>query len=98
MAATVSSSQPATIIGSGQRSSIDMATFANGVMLRFLDFNDGYTSKGESGHPSDSIAAVLTVAGALGRSGKDVITPTVLACEGFCRICDEVGLKPLGFA
>jgi 2-methylcitrate dehydratase len=66
-------------------------------MLRFLDFNDGYTSKGESGHPSDSIAAVLTVADALGRSGKDVITATVLAYEVFCRICDEVDLKPLGF-
>ena len=51
MAATVTSSEPATVIGSGARSSIDMATFANGVMLRFLDFNDGYTSKGESGHP-----------------------------------------------
>ena len=97
MAATVTSSEPATVIGSGARSSIDMATFANGVMLRFLDFNDGYTSKGESGHPSDSIAAVLTVADALGRSGKEAITATVLAYEVFCRICDEVDLKPLGF-
>ena len=97
MAATVTSSEPATVIGSGARSSIDMATFANGVMLRFLDFNDGYTSTGESGHPSDSIAAVLTVADALGRSGKEAITATVLAYEVFCRICDEVDLKPLGF-
>ena len=97
MAATVTSSEPATVIGSGARSSIDMATFANGVMLRFLDFNDGYTSKGESGHPSDSIAAVLTVADALGGSGKEAIIATVLAYEVFCRICDEVDLKPLGF-
>src|SRR4051812_982803 len=97
MAAMVTSTQPATLIGSGQRSSIDLATFANGVMLRFLDFNDGYTSTGESGHPSDSIAAILTVADALGRSGKDVIVATVLAYEVFCRICDEVDLKPLGF-
>ena len=97
IAATVTSSQPATIMGSGQRSSLDMSTFANGVMLRFLDFNDGYTSTGESGHPSDSIAAVLTVADALGRTGKEVITATVLAYEVFCRICDEVDLKPLGF-
>ena len=97
IAATVTSSEPATVIGSGARSSIDMATFANGVMLRFLDFNDGYTSKGESGHPSDSIAAVLTVADALGGSGKEAIIATVLAYEVFCRICDEVDLKPLGF-
>ena len=50
LAGMVTSSQPATVIGSGQRSSLDMATFANGVMIRFLDFNDGYTSTGESGH------------------------------------------------
>lgn len=97
LAGMVTSSQPATVIGSGQRSSLDMATFANGVMLRFLDFNDGYTSTGESGHPSDSIAAVLTLAEALKRSGKEVITATVLAYEVFCRICDAVDLKPLGF-
>src|SRR5476651_373331 len=97
IAGTVTSSKPATVIGSGQRSSLDLATFANGVMIRFLDFNDGYTSTGESGHPSDSIAAVLTLAEALGRSGKDVIVATVLAYEVFCRICDAVDLKPLGF-
>ena len=97
IAGTVTSTAPATVIGSGHRSSLDMATFANGVMLRFLDFNDGYTSTGESGHPSDSIAPILTLAEALGRSGKEVITATVLAYEVFCRICDEVDLKPLGF-
>jgi 2-methylcitrate dehydratase len=59
LAATVTSTQPCTIIGSGLTSSPDLATFANGVMIRYLDYNDGYTSK-ESGHPSDSIAAVLS--------------------------------------
>ena len=97
LAGTVTSTLPATVFGSGQRSSLDLATFANGVMLRFLDFNDGYTSTGESGHPSDSIAAVLTTAEAMRRSGREVITATVLAYEIFCRICDEVDLKPLGF-
>ncbi len=93
----MTSSAPATVIGSGQRTSLDLATFANGVMIRFLDFNDGYTSTGESGHPSDSIAAVLTRAEAFARSGRDVIAATVLAYEVFCRICDEADLKPLGF-
>ncbi len=63
LAGAVTSTQPATVILSGQRSSPDLATFANGVMIRFLDFNDGYTSSGESGHPSDSIAAVLAADG-----------------------------------
>src|SRR6185503_19940410 len=62
IAATVRSSEAVSVIGSGEHTSADLATFANGVMIRFLDFNDGYTSTGESGHPSDSIAAGLSTA------------------------------------
>jgi 2-methylcitrate dehydratase len=97
LAATVRSSEPVTVIGSGERTSADLATFANGVMIRFLDFNDGYTSTGESGHPSDSIAAVLSTAELRRRSGAEAIAATVLAYEVFCRVCDEADLKPLGF-
>jgi 2-methylcitrate dehydratase len=97
MAATVTCSQPATVMVAGHRTSPDLAAFANGVMLRFLDFNDGYTSTGESGHPSDSIAAVLSVGELMRRSGKEAIAATVLAYEVFCRICDQADLKPLGF-
>jgi 2-methylcitrate dehydratase len=97
MAATVTSTRPATVMVSGRRTSPDLAAFANGVMIRFLDYNDGYTSTGESGHPSDSIAAALTAAEIAGRSGKDLIVATVLAYEVFCRICDRADLKPLGW-
>jgi len=97
LAETVTSTRPATIMVSGRRTSPDLAAFANGVMIRFLDYNDGYTSTGESGHPSDSIAAALTAAEIAGRSGKDLIVATVLAYEFFCRICDEADLKPLGW-
>lgn len=97
VASTVTSSQPVTVMVSGECTSPDLAAFANGVMIRFLDFNDGYTSTGESGHPSDSIAAVLSVAELMKRSGKAAITATVLAYEVFCRVCDQVDLKPLGW-
>lgn len=97
IAGTVSADPGAAIIGSGARSSADLATFANGVMIRFLDFNDGYTSNGESGHPSDSLAAALTVAELMKRDGRELITAAVLAYEVFCRICDPVDLKPLGY-
>ena len=95
-AATVTSSSPATILGSGLATSPDMATFANGVMIRYLDYNDGYTSK-ESGHPSDSIAATLTCSEVGRAGGKGMIVATVLAYEAFCRICDAVDIKPGGF-
>lgn len=96
-ATEVRSNRPATIMVSGEQSTPELATFANGVMIRYLDFNDGYTSTGESGHPSDSIAAALTLAECLQRDGKDLLTAIVLAYEMFCRICDPVDLKPIGW-
>jgi 2-methylcitrate dehydratase len=96
LARTVSSQQPATVLGSGQQTSLDLATFANGVMMRYLDFNDGYTSK-ESGHPSDAIAAVLSPAEVVHGNGQAVITATVLAYEAFCRLCDAVCVRDRGF-
>ena len=93
MAGMVSSTHPVTVMGSGQQSSLDLASFANGVAIRYLDFNDGYTSS-ESGHPSDSIAASLSATEAAGGSGKTLILSTVLAYEVFCRLCDMVDIKP----
>jgi len=92
----VSCRQPATVLGSGGESSPDLATFANGVMMRYLDFNDGYTSK-ESGHPSDAVAAVLSPAEVVHGDGKSVITAIVLAYEVFCRLCDTVSVRARGF-
>jgi 2-methylcitrate dehydratase len=97
IAGAVASREPATVMVSGERSSVDLATFANGVMIRFLDFNDGYTSTGESGHPSDSIAAVLSVGERMRSSGREAIAATVLAYEVFCRMGDVADLKPFGF-
>ena len=96
LASTLTSTQPATVLGSGQTTSPDMAAFANGVMIRYLDFNDGYTSK-ESGHPSDSIAATLAATEVARGSGQRFLTATVVAYEAFCRVCDAVDLKPQGF-
>ncbi len=96
VAGEVTPAHPVTVMGSGQSSSLDLAVFANGVMIRFLDFNDGYTSQ-ESGHPSDSIAAALSATEAAGGSGKRLLVSTVLAYEAFCRICDTVDIKPRGF-
>jgi len=97
IAATVTSRDAATVMVSGLQTSPDLATFANGVMIRFLDFNDGYTSNGESGHPSDSLAAALTIAQLRRRSGRDLLAAAVAAYEVFCRVCDVADLKPLGW-
>lgn len=62
-----------TIIGSGARTSVDLAAMANGVAVRYLDYNDTYLSL-EPAHPSDNIPAAFAVAEAEGRDGRDLIT------------------------
>ncbi len=89
LASEVSSKQGATVLISGIRTSPDLAVFANGVMIRYLDFNDAFVSLTHgAGHPSDTIAALLTSAELTGRSGRDLIAATVLAYEVFCKIAD----------
>ncbi len=89
LAGGVSSDTPARILGAGESSSLDMAGFANGVMVRYLDCNDSYFSPG-GGHPSDMIPAALAVADSVGADGRSLITSIVLAYEVFCRIADRV--------
>jgi 2-methylcitrate dehydratase len=72
LAAGVSAVRGATVMCSGVKTSPDLAAFANGVMIRYLDFNDGYLSLG-GGHPSDTIAPLLSTAEVMGRSGRDLI-------------------------
>lgn len=95
-AATVTSTEPATILCTGQQTSPDLAAFANGVMIRYLDYNDGYIGR-EAGHPSDSIGALLSAAEIGRANGRELIVATVIAYEMFCRMCDIVNFKPMGF-
>jgi 2-methylcitrate dehydratase len=89
LASDVTSKQAATVLVSGVRTSPDLAVFANGVMIRYLDFNDAFVSLTHgAGHPSDTIAALLTAAELSGRSGRDLVTATVLTYEVFCKIAD----------
>ena len=95
LAGLVTSSQPATILYSGQKTSVDLAAFANDVMIRYLDYNDGYISDG-SGHPSDSIAALLSAAEVAHAGGRELIAATVLAYEVFGKMCDAWDNKGCG--
>src|SRR3989442_8008511 len=71
---------PATVMVGGQQTSPDMAAFANGVMTRYLDYNDYCYTHGR-GHPSDTIAPVLAAVEAARGDGKSVILGTVLAYD-----------------
>ncbi len=86
----------ATLIGTAEQSTPDLAAFVNGTMVRYLDYNDGYIGK-ELGHPSDNIPACLAVAEAEDKSGRDLILAIVLAYEVQCRLQDSGRLYSLGW-
>src|SRR6266446_4429854 len=89
-------SQPDAGILGGGRSSTEWATFVNGLLIRYLDYNDTYLSL-EPAHPSDNLAPVLSVGEAVGAGGRDLITAAVLAYEIQCRLCDAASLRKHGY-
>jgi len=91
----VQSDAGASLLGGG-RSSPEWATFVNGLLIRYLDYNDTYLSL-EPAHPSDNLAAVLAVGETAGASGRDLITAAVLAYEVQCRLCDAASLRKHGW-
>jgi 2-methylcitrate dehydratase len=88
-------SRPGASLFFGGQSSIEWATFVNGLLIRYLDYNDTYLSL-EPAHPSDNLAAVLSVGEAAKAGGKDLITAAVLAYEVQCRLCDAASLRKHG--
>lgn len=96
LAQTVTSTMPATVIGTAHKSSPEMAAFSNGVHFRYLDYNDTYLSK-EPAHPSDNLAAVLAIAEPFGANGREIITAIVLAYEIQCRLCDAASIRARGW-
>jgi 2-methylcitrate dehydratase len=81
------SDPPARILMTQEKSTPELAAFANGAMIRFEDINDGYLTR-SSCHPSDSLAGILAIADATKASGKDVITAVVAAYEAACGFAD----------
>ncbi len=95
-ARSVKATHGATVWGTDHKTTPDLAAFANGAFVRYLDFNDTYLAK-EPAHPSDNIAAILAVGEASRASGKRVIQAIALAYEIQCRLCDAAALRPRGW-
>ena len=96
LAARSSSVPPARVLGTGELTSIEAAAFANGVMVRYLDFNDTFMSR-EVAHPSDMIPAILAVADANHASGRQVLLAIATAYEVFASFADAVSLWEKGW-
>jgi 2-methylcitrate dehydratase len=83
----VTANPGATVLGTSHRTSAELAAFANGVMVRYLDFNDTSHSRA-GGHPSDNIPAVMAAAEYSGADSHALITGIVLAYEVMDRFGD----------
>ncbi|MBI4718099.1 MAG: MmgE/PrpD family protein [Planctomycetes bacterium] len=86
----------ATVWGTRHATTPDLAAFANGAMVRYLDYNDTYLSL-EPAHPSDNIPAAVAVTQATGKAGRDLITAIVIGYEIQCRLCDAASLRAGGW-
>jgi 2-methylcitrate dehydratase len=86
----------ATVIGTGRRTTPDLAAFANGAAGRYYDLNDFYVGR-QASHPSDTIAACLAVAEAERASAADLITAIALAYEINCRLVDAFDITARGW-
>jgi 2-methylcitrate dehydratase len=91
-----SGSRKVSVLGSAPQTTPEMAAFANGVMMRFLDMNDMYREK-SGGHPSDVFAAVLAAAEAVRADGPSFITAAAIAYEIFCSFCDSIDINSKGW-
>ncbi len=95
-AEAVNDTRAGIVLGTEHSTSPDRATFANGTIIRYLDYNDTYLSL-EPAHPSDNLAAAIAVAQAAGKTGKDLILAAVIGYEIQCRLCDAASLRAHGW-
>jgi 2-methylcitrate dehydratase len=96
LAPTTTGDRAARLWGPLSYTTIDMAAFANGVMVRYLDLNDAWRTK-DAHHPSDYLPGIIAVAEAYGRSGRETIVALAVAYEIMCRFTDIVPFNTAGW-
>lgn len=75
----------------------DRAAFLNCALVRYLDFNDSYLSRGETCHPSDNLGAVLAASEYAGGSGRELLAALAVAYQVQCRLSDVAPVRAKGF-
>ncbi len=93
LAAAVQGTPPARVIGTPTPTSLEMAAFANGVLIRYLDFNDQLVS----GHPSDGLGALLGIADALALDGPALVGGMHVLYEVYGRLQAAALLRERGW-
>jgi 2-methylcitrate dehydratase len=86
----------ASVLGNPKLTSTEGAVLINGVLIRYLDWNDTYVGK-EPCHPSENIPAALACSEEAGRSGRELIEAIVLGYEAQLALCDAFSYGERGF-
>ena len=78
----------ASLLGAGERASLEGAAFANGVMIKILGMDDSHRSAGHIA--SQVVPVVLSVSEAYGASGADMLVAIVAAYDFAVRVGRQV--------
>ncbi|MCY3831382.1 MAG: MmgE/PrpD family protein [Chloroflexi bacterium] len=87
-ATTMMAGDEATLLGSGERVSLEGAAFANGVMIKILGMDDSHRSAGHIA--SQVVPVVLAVGEAYNSSGADMLVAIVAAYDFAVRVGRQV--------
>lgn len=85
---------PAQLMGSRAKTSPELATLTNALMVRYLDGAD--TFPGGGGHPSDTWSAIMAIAQAQGRTLGDALQAAASAYEVFHAVFKGAHLRERG--
>jgi len=86
----------ASLFGVNFKTIPEIAAFANGVLVRYLDFNDTYLSK-EPLHPSDLIPGLIAASDFYHLDGRKLIESIAIAYEISVNLCDAASLRKHGW-
>ena len=86
-AGRIAGKPPATLLATGEKSSVLGAAMVNCTMTRDLDMNDTYFSRNPA-HNSDNLGVCLAVGEAEGASAAEIIKSILVAFEVQMRLCE----------
>lgn len=99
VARRISCERPATILGTCDKTTPDMAALTNGAMIRYSDFSDDYFGgNGDTGpHPSDNIGGMIACAESEGCDGEALVLAIAIAYEVSGQLVDHTSLRVKGW-
>src|SRR5437764_2572860 len=88
---------PLSTLIRGGKTAPDRAALYNGFLVRYLDFNDSFLSRGETCHPSDNLAPVLAAAEYANADGHALLSALAVAYQVQNRLSEEAPVRAKGF-